>query len=54
MIFAGADLVMMDDCHSTLWIPNVGAVGAFFYAEGTHVRKNLPLRHDGDSDYGSK
>src|SRR5207245_6076607 len=38
---------------SFLVAPNVGAVGAFFDAEEAHVRKNLPLRHEGDSDYGS-
>jgi hypothetical protein len=34
--------------------PNVGAVGTFLNAEETHVRKNLPLRHEGNSENGGK
>ena len=34
--------------------PNVGAVGAFLDAEEAHVRKNLPLRHEGDSNNGGR
>ena len=34
--------------------PNVGAVGAFLDAEEAHARKNLPLRHEGDSNNGGR
>ena len=34
--------------------PNIGAVGGFLDAEEAHVRKNLPVRHEGDSDKGGK